>query len=779
MDKKLRYWDISLATNERVNELMMLMTLEEKVAQLSGIIFPWGNFPVKLENDHLVKSDSYTEATKHGIGGISYVNFSLQPKESVEYTNALQKDVRENTRLGIPLFIFEECLYGQIAYGSTVFPYSIGLGATWDPVLVREVFDAMGQEVRCRGGLMTFNPILDIGRDPRWGRIRETFGEDTYLTSRMGVAAVKGLQGGEDVSEGHIAATLKHFAGFAQSMGGRQLSVPEVSHRTFQDEILPTFRAAVKEANPAAVMTTYTEINGIPSTSNKELLNDILREQWGFEGIVVSDFGAIDGLILNHHTASDKLDAAKQALVAGVDMDLPEGNCFKDLLAVAEADKMIMGRIDEAVARVLALKFKMGLFENPFQEERYSLSIVHCENHQSISLKAAEKSLVLLQNKDNVLPINEKALKKLAVIGPHSKYMDVGITIYEGLKETLPEEVELLWAQGCALTDSDENLAYLQETAEGGFTTIHQSAFQTEEEDELMMDHYEGKRPGLIPLDKELKVIEEAVEIAKRADIAILCLGESNQCSGENYAPNRFGDRDDLELIGNQLELLKAVKGAGVPVVVVLINDRPLALGSVSKYADALISAWQPGEMRGRAIARALLGRINPGGKLPVTMPVSVGQLPCYYSQKATGYMRDYAFTKGRYVYPFGYGLSYTTFKIEKLNLSSETLVSNGSLVISLDVINTGTREGDEVVQLYIRDLVSSITQPYKLLKRFERITLKQGEKKEVTFTLLPEDLAFTNINGEFLPEEGEFTLYVGTSSRRRDCLTASFKFKN
>lgn len=774
----MKYKDAALPVKERVEDLVHRMTLEEKIAQLIGDIFPYGkkNFPVQInEKGELIKSEKYVNTIKHGLGGIAYINFSLEPEESVQFTNALQKDAIENTRLGIPLLIFEECIYGQISEGSTRFPFPIGLAATWDPELTQSVFNAIGREVRTRGGNMTMNPVLDLGRDPRWGRIQETFGEDTYLASRLGVAAVKGLQGGDEVTSTHIAATLKHFAGFGQSQGGRQLAPGDIPYRVFIDEILPAFQRVVMEANPAGVMGAYHEVDGVPCHANKWLIHEMLREKWGFQGVFLSDFGGINKLTEFHNVTENLKEAAELALLTGVDMDLQEGVSYRELLNQGELSNGVREAVDRSVRRVLELKFKLGLFDKPYVELQEARSTVWNEKHRQIAQKVAEECLVLLKNENNILPLNVEKVRKIAVIGPHSKLMDFGVTIYDGIKSQFPENTEILWAQGCALTDQDEILPYLHETQETNFTELHKTAFHLD--DELHSQNGRIKPKTLSP-EVEKNIIQEAVGIAKECDVIVLCLGESEKCCGENYAPSRFCDRHSLELIGNQLALLDALKAINVPIVTVLIHGRPLELSEVSIKSDALISAFLPGEGRGTAVAKALLGRINPGGRLPVTMPVSAGHIPCYYSQRPTSFTREYAFSEGRYVYPFGYGLSYTRFEYQNMKVVPETLEEGDRVEVTVDVENVGEVDGDEVVQLYIRDNVASLTRPASLLKGFKRVRIKAGETRKLTFQLRREDMAFTNVRGDFVCEPGEFTIFVGSSSRKRDLIESRIMVK-
>lgn len=750
-----------------LDSLLSQMTFEEKLMQLSCTIFPWGNFPVKLEAGQLVKSADYATKTRHGLGALAYINMSIGVRDSVRYTNALQKDIIENTRLGIPLFILEECCHGQLAQESTVFPIPPSLAATFDPDLVGRIFDAIGRETRVRGGNYALSPVLDLARDPRWGRSDESFSEDTYLASRMGVAAVRGMQGGEGVRPTHVAASPKHFAGFGQSAGGRQMAPADIGIRVMLDEILPPFRAAVVEGKAAAIMPAYLEIDGVPAHANYWLLTEMLRKRWGFTGVVGSDFGGIERNRETYRLCATQTDSARLALLAGNDMDFPGGTDFESLLKLPDIDRELMTRIDDAVARVLKLKLDLGLFDHPYQQESIALETVHSAQHQQLALEAAEKSIILLKNTNALLPLKPEKLQRIALIGPHSKYLqfggvsphNCGTNILDGLRDALPPSVEIVWRQGCALTNNDEQLAYLQETAEGDFQSLHKEAFAR-----AGKSTYKG--PHEVPLSRELPIIKDAVAAAKESDLAILCLGESQQICGENYAPTRYGDRESLHLVGNQLELLKRIKATGKPVIVLLIHGRALEIAPVLDLADAVLDLWNIGEARGRAVAKALLGQINPGGKLAFTYPLTTGQIPVHYSQKATAWLREYAFQETRELLPFGFGLSYTTFSIDNLRLESNQIRVGEATYARIDVENTGRYSGDEVVQLYITDNVASVSRPRLLLKGFQRITLQPGEVRTVRFPIRPEHLAFHNLQLQEVIEPGTFTISVGPNSR-------------
>ena len=620
------FQNATLAPEDRARDLLKQLTPEEKIAQLCGVIFPFGKFPVKLDSDgKLLPDSSYTKATAQGLGGVAYVAMSLLPEENVAYANALQRHILETTRLRIPLFLFEEAMSGTVAYGATQFSTPIALAASFDPELVRRVFHVIGRETRVRGGNMTLTPVCDLGRDSRWGRVQETFGEDTHLASRMVVAAVRGLQGGEQLQPTHVAATLKHFAAFGQSIGGRQCATVEMGPQTLRNEILPPFRAGVQEGNVSAVMPAYPEIDGVPCHANRELLTDILRGEWGFAGLTVADFGGVNQLHNLHHVAADDVQAARMALLAGVDMDLPEGRSYPHLLATLATDADVRERVDETVRRVLTLKFRLGLFENPYTDEREAVEIVNCDAHHQLSIEAGQRNAVLLQNHNDRLPLNAGSLRRVAVIGPHARLPHLGPdrkgtnTIFDGLQKRLGPAVELRWAHGCRLTSKDgEQKAYLQETGQVEFSKLHGDRMKAEM-DKLFADD----RPQMIPPHLEQPLIAEAAAVARECDVAIVCLGESPHCIGEDYGGNCRRDRDSIELIGNQIELLRAVKAAGKPVIVLLAHTRALVIGPVVELADAILDLWDSGEARGDVAASVLLGDAEPGGRLPVTVPLT------------------------------------------------------------------------------------------------------------------------------------------------------------
>lgn len=746
------YKNPSLPVEERVLDLLKKMTLEEKVAQTISV---GSNNLIPLENDSLfqtgkIKNDLLKELLVHGIGSLQLPGKNLSPKKSAQYRNALQKYIIDNTRLGIPAFSQEECLNGHLAKGSTMFPRPIGLAGSFDTELVEEIYSTIGVETRSRGGHQAFTPVLDIGRDPRWGRIEETYGEDTYLVSRMGVAAVKGLQGGnKGVTSDHIISSPKHFAGYAQCSGGRNFAPTEIPLRMLRNEILPPFKSAVMEAGALGIMPSHSDIDGIPSHGNKWLLTEVLRNEWGFKGIVVSDYNDSERLSILHNVAQNRELAAIKSIDAGLDMDIPTGSAYVYLLEAARKDKKVENLIDRSVSRILRIKFKMGLFEDPFVDPDHADSVVNCENHKKVAKKASDKTVILLKNENNLLPLNRKNIKKIAVIGPnadpvefsyYSERPNIGASILDGIRTKAGNDFEVLYEKGCNITKNMKVMETELEITDGN--------------------------PRLYTLKEEADTIFKAMQAAKKADIAVVCIGGSPNSSREAATlGNHYGDNANLDLVGQQNELVKAILETGTPTIVVLINGKPLSCGYVYENVPAVLEGWYLGQETGNAIADILFGDVNPGGKLPVTISRSVGHLPAYYSQKPTGFLKGYLFTENAPYFPFGYGLSYTTFSYENLKLSNETILMGENVEVFIDITNTGSCKGDEVVQMYIRDRVASITRPSKELKDFKRITLKPGETRHITFVITPDKLSFIGVDYTTVIEPGEFEVMVGTNS--------------
>jgi beta-glucosidase len=721
------------------------MTLEEKVAQLTCL---WTERPqVGPQTDSSTDRGDFSPekarlVLKYGIGQVARQRERKGPREGALFANALQKWLIENTRLGIPAIFHDEILHGHMAQGSTSFPQPIALASSWDPDFISKVFTAAALETRARGSHQVLGPNLDVAREPRWGRTEETYGEDPYLVSRMAVAIIKALQGsGPGVDGDHIIATAKHFAAHGQPEGGTNIAPANYSERVLREFFLPSFEAAVKEAGVMSVMASYNEIDGVPSHANKWLLEKVLREEWGFNGYIVSDYYGIPQLESLHHVAGNKAEAARLALEAGVDIELPDPDCFPILVQLVKEGKVAGARIDRAVARNLRAKFLLGLFENPYVDPDRAVKVTNSQAHRDLAADAARRSIVLLKNENNLLPLDRNGLKSIAVIGPNADRVHLGgysdnpgrgISVLQGITDKVGSKIKINYAIGCKITK------------EGGDWWADTSHLSDPAEDN--------------------KLIAQAVEIAKAADLAVLVLGGNEDTNKEGWADNHLGDRDNLDLVGRQNDLVKAVLETGKPTIVLLINSGPLSVNYIAEKVPAILEGFYLGQETGVAVADVLFGDYNPAGKLPVTFPRSVGQLPSYYNRKPTA-KRGYLFTSKEPLFPFGYGLSYTTFEYSNLKLSAPKIRPAGQTKVSVTVANTGKRAGDEIVQLYIHDLVSSVTRPVMELKAFKRISLAPGESKTVEFMITPDKLSFFDLNMNRTVEPGWFDIMVGTSS--------------
>ncbi|GMN14100.1 glycoside hydrolase family 3 N-terminal domain-containing protein [Altererythrobacter sp. MTPC7] len=748
------YWNANLPVEQRVEDLLARMTLEEKVAQIITVWDSKGD--IQGEDDVF---DPAKAAAKYpdGIGQIARPSDRLGPssprevprrsiEDSIQYVIDAQKWAMEETRLGIPILFHEESLHGFAAKDATAFPQSIGLASTWDPDLIREINDLIAGEVRARGVHLVLSPVVDVARDPRWGRIEETFGEDPYLVGEMGVASVEGLTGiGTDrtLRDGQVMATLKHMTGHGQPESGTNVGPAQISERTLREMFFPPFEQVVTRTAIDAVMASYNEIDGIPSHSNSWLLNDVLRGEWNYQGAVVSDYYAIEDLARLHQIVPDYTAAAELALNSGVDVDLPEGAGFVNLVESAQAGRVSMAAIDTAVRRFLTMKFNAGLFDNPWPDMATAMTSNGAEG-VALARKAAEKSLVLLKN-DGVLPL---ALPEgvadrptIAVIGPNADVARLGgyygeprasVTPLEGIRALVGNRANIVSSLGVEITKGDDD--WWDDTVELG-------------------DPAENRRR-----------IAEAVEVARGADTIVLFIGDTEKTSREGWAPGHLGDRTSLDLVGEQNELFAAMKALGKPVVVVLVNGRPPSYPTVAEEADAILETWYAGEQQGTAIADALFGRINPGGKMPVTTARNVGQVPNFYNYKPSA-RRGYLFDEVTPLFPFGHGLSYTSFELGAPVLSAASIPAGSGVTVRVPVTNTGDMAGDEVVQVYLRDVISSVTRPVKELAGFQRVTLQPGETRQVDIAIEPRSLMLWNRDMERVIEPGEFTVMVGTSS--------------
>ncbi len=740
------YRDPKLPVEQRVADLLSRMTLDEKVAQLESV---WENrqfFPEErvffVDEKGVFLPAVAAVQFKYGMGEMANPGQRRGPREMAEFTNTLQKLVKENTRLGIPILFHEECLHGLVAPGSTSFPAAIALASTWDPGLVHEVFTATAAEVRSRGAQQCLSPVLDLARDPRWGRTEETYGEDPYLVSHIGLAAVLGLQGvGPGIDNSHVMSTAKHFAVHGQPEAGTNIAPGNYSERVIREYFLKPFETVVKYGPVQSVMASFNEIDGIPSHSNKHLLDDILRQEWGFQGVVVSDYFGITDLNTIHHVVANNQDAAQLALESGVDVELPFARAFPSLIDQVKSGNVSEFYVNRAVARLLREKFLLGLFENPYVDPDNALKIANSPEHQQLALNAAHEAIILLKNEGNFLPLDKKKYKRIAVIGPNAADTHLGgysgepmhtVSVLQGIKDKVGSTAEVLYSEGCRITETPPDWSA----------------------DKVVLGD-----PAL-----NAKRIADAVLVAKKADLVILVLGENEQTSREAWAENHPGDRDNLDLLGNQDDLVKAIQATGKPIVVMLLNGRPNSINYIAQNVPAIIEGWYLGQEGGTAVADVMFGDYNPGGKLPITVPRSVGQLPDYYYQKPSA-KREYLGTTTQPLFPFGWGLSYTTFKYANVQATPDTIGTEGQAQVSVDVTNTGAVRGDEVVQLYIRDEVSSVTRPVKELRGFQRITLDPGETRTVHFTLGPAELSFLNREMRRVVEPGTFRIMVGGNS--------------
>lgn len=740
------YKNPALPIDTRVKDLLKRMTLEEKVAQLEST---WQNHDQNLApEDYFVDEKGVLDEAKakqllkNGLGQVSRPSEGRGPAEMAEFTNRLQHIAIENSRLGIPLMFHEECLHGFVAIGATSYPQAIGLAATWDDALLKRIFNAVALEARSRGADECLMPVVDVARDPRWGRTEETYGEDPYLAGRMGVAAVRGLQGdGPTIDSNHVFATLKHFAVHSQPQAGTNVGPADYGERTVREYFLPPFEAGIKEGNVRAVMPSYNELDGIPNHSNVSLLRNILRNEWGYKYLTVSDYFAIDQLIDIHHVAANCEEAAKMAITAGVDMELPFAKCYRSLPALVQNHQVPEAVIDEAVARVLHAKFELGLFDHPFVDPQKAVQSAGMKTDADLALQAAHETIALLKNENNLLPLDISKLKSIAVIGPDAAEAHLGgysgtpkqaISILDGIKNKVGNKVEVLYAEGCRITESKPIW----------------------EEDKV------------IPPDPALddKRMAEAVDVLSKADLGIVVVGDNEQTSREAWSPTHLGDRDNLDLIGRQDELVARLLATGKPILVVLLHGRPNSINFIAEHVPAILDSWYLGQEGGTAMADVIFGDYNPAGRLPITVPRSVGQLPDFYNQKPSAH-RPYLFSNSTPLFPFGYGLSYTKFRYNNLRLEPATIPVNGKTRVSVDVINTGDRAGDEVVQLYIRDEISSVTRPIKELKGFQRVNIKPGETRSMSFSVGPQELQFYNREMKRVVEPGTFKIMVGPNS--------------
>lgn len=743
------YKNAKLSTEQRVQDLLSRMTLEEKVGQL---LCPLGWEMYEKKGKSVDVSEKFKTFVKNDQIGMLWATFradpwtqktletGLTPALSAEAANALQKYIIENTRLGIPIFLAEEAPHGHMAIGTTVFPTGIGQAATWNPALIEKMAEVTAKEVRLQGAHISYGPVLDLSREHRWSRVEETYGEDPVLMGDMAAAIVSGLGGGQIEKPFSTIATLKHFVAYGVPEGGHNGNPISVGERDLRQSFLYPFERAV-EAGALSVMSAYNSIDGVPCTSSKFLLTDVLRDEWKFRGFTVSDLGSIEGIRGSHRVARDHEEAAILALEAGLDVDLG-GNAYKLLVGATKAGKVSEKVIDRSVERVLRLKFEMGLFENPYVKPAIAKKEVKTKDHVALAKEVAQESIVLLENKNNILPLNKSM--KVALVGPNANnvYNQLGdytapqdfssmSTVYNGLVKMVGQK-NVSYVKGCNIRDTTE-------------LSIDEAVASAKQSDVIV-----AVVGGSSARDFKTKYIDTGAAVADKDVI-------SDMDSGEGF------DRATLDLLGAQLPLLKALRATGKPLVVIYIQGRPLNMNWASENADALLTAWYPGMMGGEAIAEVLYGEYNPSGRMPISVAVSMGQLPVHYNAK-NPLGHDYVEISSEPLYAFGQGKSYTDFKYTNLSIQN---VGNDQFEVSFDVTNTGKVAGTDVPQLYLRNTFTSVSQPNKQLKKFTKIFLDKGETSRVKFTLTNADLSIINQNMQRVVErESDFTVLIGKSSR-------------
>jgi beta-glucosidase len=757
------YKDKSLSPEARAKDLLSKMTLEEKLMQMQSL---WIQKSKILNDKGDFDEAKAKDVLKNGLGELTRLNenagpnsLGLHPKQAAELYNKIQKHFVEKTRLGIPVMTHEESLHGQQTQDATNFPIPMGLASTWNENLITEIFSNVAEEVRARGGHHVLAPVIDITRDPRWGRTEETLGEDPYLISRIGVAQIKAYQGeGIYLAKNKVAATLKHFGIHGQSEGGLNVSPSNLDERTAREVFFKPFKAAVQEGKVMNVMAAYNELFGMPAHVNSYLLKDILRKEWGFNGIVVSDYFALNDVTTVHKITPSLDEAGLLAFKAGVDLETPDPGGFANLRPFVDQGKVSMSEIDEKVTRILIAKFRLGLFEDPYVDANKAEEIVGSPQKRAVAYKAAQEAMVLLKNASmpgqnrNFLPLDKTKIKTIALIGPNAAKCLLGgyssiprqcISPLDAIKEKYGNNMNVLYAEGTTLTDKNNWFADSISLAKN--------------------------------LDAQGK-LAEAVAIAKQADVVVLFVGGNESMNREGWASNHLGDLPTLELLNGQNELIKAIVETGKPACAFVNSGPPLSIGNLVNSVSAVIQCWYLGQEGGYAIADALFGEINPNGKLPITFARSAGHIPAYYNYKPSarrGYNLGFDVTP---LFAFGHGLSYTTFQYGKPVLSSGSMKMDGTVTVSVEVKNTGSRKGAEVVQMYIRDEYASVPRPVKELKGFKKIWLDPGQSQTVTFTINPEMLSFYDVNMKWIVEPGDFSIMVGTASDKTESVRLTVK---
>jgi beta-glucosidase len=763
------YKDAAQPIERRVEDLLSRMTLEEKVAQLQAV---WEHKDRIQTPDGTFSPERASQAFPNGLGqiarpsdrrgvaapaatgaaGATAAQANRNARETADYINAAQHWAVERTRLGIPLIMHEEALHGSVARDATSFPQAIALASSFDPAMVERVFNVASREMRARGANLALAPVVDVARDPRWGRIEETYGEDPWLVSEMSLAAIRGFQGTTlPLGPQRVFVTLKHMTGHGQPESGTNIGPAPYGERALRENFFPPFERAVRTLPIRAVMPSYNEIDGVPSHANRWMLHDVLRDEWGFQGAIVSDYFAIREMMTRHRMFDNLGDAAVAAMNATVDVETPDGEAYLLLPELVRQGRVSQAQIDDAVRRVLRMKFEAGLFENPYVDAAAADRLTATPDAIALAREAAARSMVLLRNQNNLLPLDAGRIRRMAVIGTHARDTPIGgysdvprhvVSVLEGMQEEARGHFQVDYAEGIRLT---EQRIWAQ--------------------DEV----------NLTPPEVNERLRHEAVETARNADVIVMVLGDNEQLSREAWADNHLGDRSSLDLVGPQDQLAREIFALGKPVVVILLNGRPLSVNYLAQNAPALLEGWYLGQETGHGVADVLFGRVNPAGRLPVSIARDVGQLPVFYNRKPSA-RRGYLFDTTEPLYPFGFGLSYTTLEMSAPRLASATIGTGDRVGVEVDVRNTGARAGDEVVQLYVRDDAASVTRPLIELKRFQRVALQPGERRTVRFELTPEDLSLWNIEMRRVVEPGTFTISSGPNSTQLQSTTLTVR---
>ncbi len=736
----LPYKNPGLPVEQRVNDLLKRMTLDEKIGQMT-----------------MTNLVGY----KNMANGAGVCESPFESIYTVARNSARSKKyARENTRLGIPFIQIGECLHGQLAYGATIFPQAIAQGSTWNAPLIEEMGSVIAYEASTSGVDQALSPLFDIIRDPRYGRTEESYSEDPYMVGKIGSAFVIGMQGKavetkKRIEKDKVFCTAKHFAGYSAPQAGINLAPASIGEREMRTMYLFPFEKAVKEANIYSIMPSYSEVDGIPAHANKFLLTKILREEWNFPGYVFSDYGGVNMIMTFHHTAKDKPTTAMMAINAGVDLEAASPDIYaSSLKELVKSGKVSESLIDKAVKRILSVKFKAGLFEKPYADTTLLKSRVHTQAHIDLSQRIAEESVILLKNDNKLLPLDISKLKSLAVIGPNAdqvQYGDYtytrdnksGVTVLQGIKSLVGDKVKINYAKGCSLSGLSKE----------GFDDAINAANNSD---------------AVVMVVGETSVILSGLGWGKGPGLSE---SEDPFTSGEGY------DVTDLNPTGVQRDLIQAIYKTGKPIILVMVHGRPWSISWEKKNIPAILEAWYPGERGGAAIANILFGNVNPSGRLNVSVPQSVGHIPVCYNYKPSSKGinrepgtpekagRDYVFSSPDPLFTFGFGLSYTTFEYTNMKVYKTKFGAKDEILIDVDVKNTGSCEGKEVVQLYVRDMVSSVETPVIQLKGFKKINLKPGEIKTVRFKITPKDLSLWNSDMKFVTEPGAFEIMIGRSA--------------